>query len=273
MRLGLEAGADTLALAEELGIEGVPVNAADLVEKGLEATLKPLKEKGLSVCQIGAFGFNPLSTDGDAQKKQRKMLEQAIPLASETGCPYIVICGGNYHPSGFGAHDPRNEQPEALDKIAEVLKPFLELAEENGVYLSIEAYLKTAINSPERFLALKEKVGSDVLKVNIDVTSYYDYQDFIDPSGTVERVCTRLAGHYGLGHIKDIALKEGFHLNAGLAPLGSSPTDWAQVLRLMEPHLPEDGWLILEHVSSPEEARSGVAYLRDAARQAGVSLS
>ena len=85
---------------------------------------------------------------------------------------------------------------------------------------------------------------------------------------TVERVCTRLAGHYGLGHIKDIALKEGFHLNAELAPLGSSPTDWAQVLRLMEPHLPEDGWLILEHVSSPEEARSGVAYLRDAARQA-----
>ena len=154
-----------------------------------------------------------------------------------------------------------------------MLKPFLELAEKNSVYLSIEAYLKTAVNSPERFLALKEKVGSDALKVNINVTSYYDYRDFIDPSGTVERVCTRLAGHYGLGHIKDIALKEGFHLNAGLAPLGSSPTDWAQVLRLMAPHLPEDSWLILEHVSSPEEARSGVAYLRDAARQAGVSLS
>ena len=106
MRLGLEAGADTLALAQELGIKGVPVNAADLVEKGVEATLRPLEEKGLAVCQIGAFGFNPLSTDGDAQKKQRKMLEQAIPLASEIGCPYIVICGGNYHPSGLRGARP-----------------------------------------------------------------------------------------------------------------------------------------------------------------------
>ena len=43
--------------------------------------------------------------------------------------------------------------------------------------------MKTAVSSPERFLALKEKVGSDALKVNIDVTSYYDYRDFIDPSG------------------------------------------------------------------------------------------
>jgi len=273
MRLGLEAGADTLSLAEELNIKGVPINASDLVEKGVETTIQPLQQKGLEVCQVGAFGFNPLSTDKAAQAKQREMLGKAIPLAPETGCPYIVICGGNYHPSGFGAHDLRNEHPEALDKIAEVLTPLLELAEQHGVYLSIEAYLKTAISSPERFLALQEKVDSDALKVNIDVTSYYDYSDFLDPSETVQRVCNELAGHYGLGHIKDIALKEGFHLNAGLAPLGSSPTDWANVLKLMEPYLPEDSWLILEHVLSPEEARESVAYLRNAAEQAGVPLT
>lgn len=271
--MGLEAGADTLELVQELNIKGVPINASDLVEKGVEATLKPLKEKDLAVCQIGAFGLNPLSTDEAAQAKQRDMLEKAIPLASDTGCPYIVICGGNYHPSGFGGHDLRNERPEALDNIAEVLKPFLEQAEKHGVYLSIEAYLKTAINSPERFLALKEKVDSDALKVNIDVTSLYDYSDFLDPSDTIKNVCTRLAGHYGLGHIKDIELKDGFHLNAGLAPLGSSPTNWQTVLKLMEPHMPEDSWLILEHVLSPDEARQSVAYLRNAAEQASVKLS
>ena len=273
MRLGLEAGADTLELAKELNIKGVPINASDLAEKGVEETLNPLKEKGLEVCQIGAFGFNPLSTDEAAQAKQREMLEKVIPLAPETGCPYIVICGGNYHPSGFGGHDLRNEEPETLDKIAEVLKPFLELAEQHGVYLSIEAYLKTAINSPERFLKLKEKVNSDALRVNIDVTSLYDYSDFLDPGDTIKDVCTGLAGHYGLGHIKDIELKDGFHLHAGLAPLGSSPTDWKTVLKLMEPHLPEDSWLILEHVLSPEEARKSVAYLRNAAEQAGTTFS
>ena len=37
-----------------------------------------------------------------------------------TGCSYITICGGNYHPSGFGAGDARNFVPAALDEIADV---------------------------------------------------------------------------------------------------------------------------------------------------------
>ena len=57
------------------------------------------------------------------------MLKRVIPLVADTGCPYIVICGGNYHPSGFNASDARNFTHEALERIAAVLKPLLELAE------------------------------------------------------------------------------------------------------------------------------------------------
>ena len=146
------------------------------------------------------------------------------------------------------------------------------LAEQHGVKLTIEAYLKTAINSPERFLALHKLIGSDALRVNVDVTSLYDYADLLDPTETVAHVCTSLAGHYGLGHIKEIALAEGFHIHAGLAPLGTGPTDWVQVLGLMAPHMPDDSWLILEHVLSPEEAASSLALLREAAVEAGVVL-
>ena len=70
MRLGLEAGKYTLDLAAELGIAGVPISAGSLVEEGVEATLAPLRERGLQVCQIGAFGYNPLSTDRERQAQQ-----------------------------------------------------------------------------------------------------------------------------------------------------------------------------------------------------------
>lgn len=270
MKLGLEAGRHTRELARELNITGVPIDIASLVNQGPQAILEELK--GLKVCQIGAFGFNPLSPDHTAQSEQRRLLEAALPLARETGCPYIVICGGNYHPSGFGAHHPDNNSQAALDQIARVLEPFVEAAEAHGVNLCIEAYLKTAISSPERFLALKGRLPSEALRVNIDVTSYYDYQDFLDPSATIQQVCTALAGHYGLGHLKDIALKEGFHLHAELAPLGSSPTDWAEVLRLMQPNMPSDSWLILEHVQSPDEARQSVSLVREAASRTGITL-
>jgi hypothetical protein len=91
-------------------------------------------------------------------------------------------------------------------------------------------------------------------------------------SKTVEHICNGFAGHYGLGHIKDVTLAEGFHIQMGLGPLGSSNTDWSQVLRLMQPNMPEDSWLILEHVSTPAEADSSLKILREAAVKADVTL-
>ena len=277
MRLGLEAGKYTLDLAVELGIAGVPISAGALVDEGLEATLAPLRERGLQVCQIGAFGYNPLSTDHERQAQQAALLEQVLPLAAETGCPYVVINGGNYHPSGFGVGDARNYTDAALDEVAEALIPMLALAERHGAKLSIEPIIKSAVYGPESFLALHERVAraggaSDALRVNVDPTSLYDYWDLWDSKETVRHFCITLAGHYGLGHVKEVALSEGFHIHAGLVPLGAGNTDWAEMLRLVAPHMPEDSWVILEHVATPEEGRNSLGILRAAAKEAGVSL-
>ena len=43
MRLGLDAGKDTLDLAVELGIRGVPISADRLARDGVGATLAPLR--------------------------------------------------------------------------------------------------------------------------------------------------------------------------------------------------------------------------------------
>jgi len=278
MRLGIDAGEHTLTLATEEKIGGVPVSAEQLVEGarnpgGVEGTLMPIWERGLSVCQIGAFGYNPLSSDRESQERQEKILTAVIPLAAQTGCRYIVICGGNYHPSGFGAGDRRNYSEEALDLVAKALEPMLTLAELHDVFLSIEAYLKTAVYSAGSFLSLQDRVRSDHLKVNIDPTSLYKYWDFWDSHELVEKTCTQLTGHYGLVHIKEVALMEGFHIHSGLAPLGLGSTDWEHFLRLIAPHLPEDSWVILEHVLSMEEGRNSLRLLRESAEKAGVVLS
>lgn len=273
MRLGLDAGRFTLDLAAAQGITGVPISAEQLVKDGVDATLVPLLAKDLLVCQIGAFGYNPLSANREVQERQRRILVEAIPLAPETGCRYIVISGGNYHPSGFGAGDRRNFTDEALDEVAGALAPLLDLAERNAVNLSIEPYLKTVVHSPGRFIALHERLKSNHLRVNIDVTSLYNYWDLWDSRKTVEDICTTLAGHYGLVHIKEVALLEGFHIHAGLAPLGHGVTDWVQVLRLVSLYLPDDSWAILEHVQTHEEGCSSLRILRAAAAEAGVTLA
>ena len=273
MRLGIEAGAHTYDVATEHGIQGVPISAQALVTDGVQAALAPLKERGLQVCQIGAFGYNPLHPDAARLAEQRTLLERTIPLAAETGCRYITVCGGNYHPSGFGAADPRNFSEPALDAAAREFGPLCRLAERHGAILTIEAYLKTAVGTPAAFLRLQDKVGSEALRCNLDVTSLYAYADVWDPMPLWRRTCMLLGPHCGLIHIKEVALLQGFHIHMGLAPLGDGPTDWAEALSLMAPHLPADSWAIVEHVKDPEEARASLSHLRAAGQKAGVTLT
>lgn len=272
MRFGIDAGKHTFDLAREFGIRGVPISADALADKGLDATLAPLRDAGHVPCQIGAFGYNALTPDADALAKQTRTLEAVIPMAGDTGCRYITISGGNHNRSTFGATDPRNFTPAAIDAVAQRLEPLVALAEKHGACLTIEAYLKTAVSSADAFLALHEKLPSKALRVNIDPTSLYDFADLVDPAPMVGRLCDALGPHTGLIHVKEVGLAEGFHLHAGLVPIGEGPTDWADFLGRIAPHTPDDSWLILEHVLSPEEGRNSIALLRDAAGAAGIDL-
>jgi sugar phosphate isomerase/epimerase len=272
MRLGLEAGPHTIEMAKELGIRGVPVDAGELVTKGVGEVVGPLREAGLEVCQIGAFGYNPLLPDEEALAEQTELVTKAIGLAADAGCPYIVINGGNRHPSGFLHGYAENFTDAALDEVAENLKPLCEKAEAAGACLSIEPYIKSAVSSPERFLALAGKVGSPVLRVNLDVTSLFGLDEMWDCTETVRNACRSLAGHYGLVHVKDVVLKEGFHIHVDLAPIDEGACDWTLMLKEAAPHVPDDSWVILEHVASPEEARRCTAYLKQCAAEAGVTL-
>lgn len=274
MRLGLEAGEATLEAAVELGVTGVPIDGGALVERGIDATLTPLRTRGLEVCQIGAFGFNPLSTDRDEVDVQTQLLRDLIPKAGETGGRFIVLGPGNYHPSGFGHYDPRNFETSARHAYADALRPMLDLADRHDVYLTIEPYLKGVVNGAEAFDEIRERADSDRLRCNLDPSSLYaGLHDFLDPGPLVTRTVDGLRGHIGLIHIKELAVQEGFHLKMGLAPLAAGHTDWAAMLTAASRHVSEDAWVIVEHCASIDEARQHVAAIREAARAAGISLS
>jgi sugar phosphate isomerase/epimerase len=260
MRFALEAGPRTLELAQQHGLTGVPVSGADLLGRGVAATLVPLKERGLQPCQIGCFEFNPLRADSE----QKARLERLIGLAADTGCPWIAITGGSHCPALFGAADPRNFSAEALDRVASALAPLAAAAERAGVFLTIEPYLKSVAGTPARCAELVSKVGSPALRITFDPTSLYDFAALVNPAPFVDEMARVLAGCVGLVHLKEVALAEGFHLHAGLVPLGQGATDWSQVLRLVAPIQPADSWVVIEHVA-PEYVPAALALVRTAA--------
>jgi len=273
MQLGIEAGSDTITLAKELGIRGVPVDGGALLREGVEATLKPVRENGLQVCQIGAFGFNPISDDHAAAQRAGAALQQMIELASQTGCRHIVIGPGNYHPSGFAHYDIRNYKAESITAMATSIEPYIRLAEDHDVRLCIEPYVKGVVHSPEQFLKLQEAIGSPALRCNIDPSSLYDFHGALHSDAVIHDLCSKLKDHIGLVHIKEIGVQEGFHLHMGLAPLSEGNTNWPLLLELIAPYIPSDSWIILEHVLSKQQAHDDYTILLQAAAQANVTLN
>ena len=274
MRFGIEAGEHTMTLAKDLSFTGVPIDGHALVAKnGVETVMTPLRDAGLDACQIGMFDFNPLAETHS--KKVETTLRQVILLASETGSRSIVIGPGNYNHegAGFASHDRRNFTDHALETMADTLRPLCQLAEKNHVRLCIEAYLKGAVHSARRFRELADLVASPALACNVDPTSLYTFSDVVDPRGRVDRTCKQLAGRYGVVHLKEVAISDGFHVHMGMVPLGEGPTDWRRMLEQLREYAKPDDWLVIEHVGSVEEGLKSHDLIRGLAADVGLELT
>jgi len=273
MKLGLVAGPDSIELASELGVTGVNLSVNAVANQGGRAAAMPVKAAGLEVCQIAAFGFNALSLDKEKQAEQRQMLEKAIPEVPATGCNIVVVNGGNHDPSGFMNGHADNFTDDAIDAAARGLAPVVKLAEQHGVIVAVEPMIHAVVCTPERFVKLKEKVGSDALTVNLDICNFLTYADMFRPTEATKHICETLAGHYALVHCKDLAVTTGVHIHIDETPLGTGVMDWETALSYIARDLPEDGYFIYEHVKTGEDARAGVKLLRELTEELGIQFA
>ncbi|MBK1875515.1 sugar phosphate isomerase/epimerase family protein [Pelagicoccus mobilis] len=257
IRFAVEAGEHTESLAAEFNIPGIPVNLPAVLND-VDSLAAGLQAKGLQACQIGAFGFNALSPDRSAREEMKQKIMTAMPLAAKLGCKHFAFAAGNANPNMFGETDPFNFTDEALDQAAEELKPLANVAEEHDVYLSIEPYIKTVVHSPEAFLKLKERVDSDRLRITLDVTSFYDFRDMVDPRNTILNACSTLKGHYDLVHLKELAIVPGFHIHSELVAHDAGNTPWDLVLEQCCDQLGSDSWVVIEHIPNLEDGKRSI---------------
>jgi len=93
------------------------------------------------------------------------------------------------------------------------------------------------------------------------------------PTEATKHICETLAGQYALVHRKDLAVTTGVHVHIDETPLGTGVMDWETALCCIARDLPQDGYLIYEHVKTPDDARTGVRLLRELADRAGVEFA
>ena len=76
-----------------------------------------------------------------------------------------------------------------------------------------------------------------------------------------------------MAHVKDLRVVTGAHIHIEECPLGEGVTDWVTALRYFNQDLPEDGFVVLEHAKSKEDALTGLRNLHAAADKAGVKFT
>ena len=274
MRLGLatmfRSWEDELALAKKHDVKGLRISARRIYAAGMDL-VSELTESGLVVAEVSFHEYNPLTTDRDKLSEQKLFAGQFIPMMSDIKCSHFLINGGNYHPSGFQNGDQRNFTDDALDKSVEQILPLMETAEKHEINIAIEPKFWTVVNTPERFLQLKDRIGSDRLTIVLDVCNFIAFREYWRQRETIDHLLDKLAGHFSIVHAKDIHMETGRHILMHEVQMGAGEIDWVYVMWRLKEYSP-DCWLILEHCREVEETDRGLVWLKAAISRESIEL-
>ncbi len=219
-----QGGPEALAVAKEIGLEGVQIDAGGAAEKlrtsqpEVQARYKEaMEETGVVVSSIcmGLLNSNPLVSDPRAPGWISDTIEAAANLKAKV----ILV-------AFFGRGTLRTQ--EEKDKAAEVLKPLAPKAQKAGVILGLENTL-----SAEDNVRIVDKVQSPAVQVYYDVANStfngYDVPKEIRLLG--DRICefhfkdNTLLGQGKVGYpaIRDAVREIGYQgwiILEGANPLG-----------------------------------------------------
>jgi len=227
-----------LALAEDIGVEGVQLWAVDYGSgapcfldpdrcdaKCRKEILEPIGSFGLKISGFcaqlsGPRGFGGLD-DPDGLEKRVEKTKKVLELAASMGSPIVTT-----HPGRI----PEDREEKAYKVIRDSISEIVRYAENVNAYFAVE----TGMEPPHVLRAFIEDISSDALRINYDPANLLRYG--------VEEV---LEGVKKLGrwiihtHAKDHNPK------TGRATVGEGLVPWKRYLKELKKQ-GYSGWLALE---------------------------
>jgi len=190
-----ELGYDCL----ELCLEAADVRPETMTEERAKGLARSFQEIGIDVAS--------LSYHADREPPDQRAANQAaaIRVAAWMGAEILIL-------NGEKSVDQERQWAEHVDR----LKRLCALAEQAGVTLAVEPEPLLVIGSSQDALDLVEAVGSDRLKVNLDV----GHAAITDPD--LAETVQSLGDHLVHLHLEDIAGRVHRHL-----PFGQGDIDFA----------------------------------------------
>ncbi len=134
----------------------------------IRASRDKIESYGLQVfsIQAGVRGVNPVSDDKSERAEYTARLQQQVDLAVKFGCDAMGLWSA-------GRAADETDEDELIERFAEVVRPVVWYAIENGILLAIEGEPPLIVNSVARYHKLFAAVGIDEFKAIFD-PSHFD---------------------------------------------------------------------------------------------------
>ena len=212
----------------ELGFEGVELTVLSHHTTALEK-LTPaerrripnlLREHNLELPAIAGH-VSLMEEDGASHSANLERLKATVDLALEwalaDGPPVIDTTAGG-----------RPEDWESkLDMLIERIQEAVEYAASQGVTIAIEPHVGSIIDTPDRTLELIDRVGSDFLRVNFDI-SHFNVMGI-----GIEESVSKMAPYARHTHVKD---ERGTVPDYEFLVPGEGEFDYVAYLKAMQRH-------------------------------------
>jgi sugar phosphate isomerase/epimerase len=232
-----------------------------------------LADHGIRVVQATGYNPNMVQFDDDRRAADLDRLSRAFEIAHNLGSPIVLSGCGTYRDDWFyGAH-PLNHGDRARQRLIEFLRLAGVRAEVAGVALVLECHALTTLDTARTIRDLLDAVDSMWVRANFDPVNLLSTIDAVFDSGAeMLRMVETVGGRYHpMMHAKDVVVRDQFVVSIGEAPCGEGILDWPAAL-LAASTLGDCVPVLVEHFG-PEHTAASLAFLREKAAEAGVTLA
>ena len=270
----LETTAERARSIRDAGFTGVGARFPDptaISETEARDLGRLLADAGLTVCQTNG-AYPDLVSEDSAER--RAGIDGAIALCrigAWMDADSVYVRPGSMSAEGSWFAHPDNTSPRVFDRLVESMQAVTVVAESEGVDVAVEGHVLSPLHSLPRVAELIDRVGSDVLGFNADVTNFIGSLDeLFDTPAVIDSMFDLLGDRIVAAHMKDCDTESRLVIHIAEVLLGTGRVDVSHFVRRFVTRCP-GRFAIIEHLPD-ERVPEARANLGTIAADAGIEV-
>ncbi len=229
-----------------------------------------LADHGVELYQVTGYWQCLVHPDEAARATAVKTVQSALRLAGWLGARGIDTGPGSMNPRGPWFPHPDNWTASARRQLIRSLRECAAAAEDNGVYLSLEAHQLVTLQTPEITRDILDAVDSPWVKCDLDAANWITLDTAFTTGAAIDHMFDTLGRHIISGHAKDSRIQDKLTIHIDACSPGTGTLDFKTYLRRMEALDPS--YPLIVEGASYEQWPAAATFLHQTARELGIRV-